>query len=490
MTYFDGSEDLQGDHWYYNAKLQYAYWKRYERRDTMLLQGSSYSHLSWHMISRMASADGYADIKQLLDERSPSFETYYRGNFMPLDIGWYGIGLERLSFDDIEYVCSRSIGYDSSIGWSTPVSALDNAPRGREMLEMAGRYEKLRLAGTFDGATKERLRQPGQDVRLVQHGGRWGFVDCVYDPPVAVTDTDGKANAWALPPAPAGRGTGGAASLEAELAVGPALRPGANWDRDDNVVLEDFATLAPYAATPGNDYEKFVIGPGKLGAVKEGVTQSFELTQEHSRTGAAVGKYEAVSTLGDQSGWSAVGKRFPEPLDLSWMAGIGIWVHGDGKGAQFKVQLRDTAGQWNDHYIHMDYTGWRYHELVKPQSGELDRSKVEYLLFYFNGLPGKETSAVYVDTVKALRELSPPLRDLTLTVGDRSLTFPGVFDTGQTILYRGRDGSELLTWGQGRQPLKPEGGELTLPEGDSEARLTTSGVLTRMVTVRTARVYP
>jgi hypothetical protein len=172
------------------------------------------------------------------------------------------------------------------------------------------------------------------------------------------------------------------------------------------------------------------------------------------------------------------------------MAGIGIWVHGDGKGAQFKVQLRDTAGQWNDHYIHMDYTGWRYHELVKPQSGELDRSKVEYLLFYFNGLPGKETSAVYVDTVKALRELSPPLRDLTLTVGDRSLTFPGVFDTGQTILYRGRDGSELLTWGQGRQPLKPEGGELTLPEGDSEARLTTSGVLTRMVTVRTARVYP
>jgi hypothetical protein len=546
MTYWDGSERLQGDHWYYNPKMQYAFWKRYQNRDTMLMQGSSYAHLSWHLHSRMASADGYRDIKRLLDERSPGFETGYRRNFMPLDIGWYGLGQQRLTFDDIEYVCCRSIGFDSSIGWSTPVSALDNYPRSRELLEMCGRYEKLRLEDAFDEATRARLREPGKDYRLKPDGDRWRFVGVEYDEPVEVIDTDGQANVWSLTPGPSPEGRGEKAAgqatspvlevgrgekavgqatspvlevgrgekavgqatspvlevgrgekavgqatspvLEVEIAVGASIRPGANWDREDNVVLEDFRTLAPYAATEGNDYEKFVIGPGKMGAVKEGVTQRFELTNDNSRAGQPVAKYEAVSTLGDKSGWSAIGKRFPEPLDLSWMAGIGLWVHGDGKGASFKVQLRDTAGGWNDHYIAMTYTGWRYHELVTPQSGELDRKHVAYIIFYFNGLPGNETSSVYIDTVKALRELSPAIRDISLTLGAAKVTFPGEFETGQTILYRGLANCELLTWGRGRQPIKAEGQELTLSQGDNQARIEVNGILTRALTVRTARV--
>jgi len=487
MTYWDGSERLQGDHWYYNPKMQYAYWKRYKNRDTMLMQGSSYAHLSWHLHSRQASADGYRDIKRLLDERSPGFENWYKRNFMPLDIGWYGLGQERLTFDDIEYVCCRSIGYDSSIGWSTPVSALDNYPRSRELLEMCGRYEKLRLEGAFDEATKARLREPGKDYRLVPDGDGWRFVDAEYDPPVDVTDIDGKANVWSLTPGPSPSGRGEKAGLEVEIRVGDSVRPGANWDREDNLVLEDFRTLAPYAKE-GNDYAKFVIGPGKMGAVKEGVTQRFELTTDNSRTGQPVAKYEAVSTLGDKSGWSAIGKRFPEPLDISWMAGIGLWVHGDGKGASFKVQLRDAAGGWNDHYIPLTYTGWRYHELVTPQSGELDRQHVAYIIFYFNGLPGNETSTAHIDTVKALRELSPPIRDISLTLGAAKVTFPGEFETGQTILYRGLANSELLTWGKGRQPIKAEGQELALAEGGNEAHIEVNGGLTRALTVRTARV--
>ena len=484
MTYWDGSERLQGDHWYYNPKMQYAYWQRYKNRDTMLMQGSSYAHLSWHLHSRMASADGYRDIKRLLDERSPSFETWYKPNFMPVDIGWYGIGQDRLTFDDVEYVCCRSIGYDSSIGWSTSVAALDGNPRAREMLQMCGRYENLRLDGYFDEATRAQLRRPNRDYRLVQDGDRWRFVDVAYDEPVQVTDIDGEHNVWKI----ANQGPNAGQPVEVEIKVGASLRPGDNWDREDNVVLEDFETLAPYAATAGNEYEKYVIGPGKHGAVKEGVTQRFGLTTEDSRTGQPVAKYEAVSTLGDKSGWSAVGKRFPEPLDISWMAGIGLWVHGDGKGAAFKVQLRDAAGGWNDHYITMNYTGWRYHELVTPQSGELDRQHLEYLIFYFNGLPGKETSIVYIDTVKALRELSPPVRDIGLAIGGSKAIFPGDFDTGQTILFRGPGSCELLVWGQGRQPFTPQGRELTLAPGDNAARIEVDGILTRELTVRTARV--
>jgi hypothetical protein len=485
MAYFDGSERLQDDHWYYNPKIQYAYWKRFENRDRMLLQGSSYSHFSWHMHARQASADGYRDIKQLLDERSPRFEAGYRKNFMPLDIGWYGIGQQRLTADDAEYVCCRSIGFDASIGWSTSVAALDGNPRSRELLEMAGRYERLRLAGAFDEATKARLREPGQDFRLVGDGDDWRFVPVEYDAPVTVAATDGTQNVWPV------TNTGGnpAQPVEIEVSAGPLAQPGANWDRDDNLVLESFETLAPYAESPQNEYEKYVIGPGKHGAVKEGVTQRFELTTEVTRTGAATGMYQATSALHDNSGWSAVGKRFEPALDISWMQGIGLWVHGDGKGAAFKVQLRDDKGGWNDHYIRMDYEGWRYHELVKPQAGELDRSHVEYLIFYFNGLPGDETSTVYIDTVKALRELTSPLSDISIAVGNAELRLPVTLGENQSLLFRAMDDCTLYEWGKEPTPIEPTGAPPVLTQGENEMRVGVAGELTHSLIVRVAKVY-
>jgi hypothetical protein len=137
----------------------------------------------------------------------------------------------------------------------------------------------------------------------------------------------------------------------------------------------------------------------------------------------------------------------------------------------------------------MSYTGWRYHELVTPQSGELDRQHLAYLLFYFNGLPGNETSTVYIGTVKALRELSPPVKDISLSIGDAKVTFPGTFETGETILYRGLDNCERLTWGKGREALKAQGQALALKEGGNDARVEVDGILTRLLSVRMARVY-
>jgi hypothetical protein len=208
-----------------------------------------------------------------------------------------------------------------------------------------------------------------------------------------------------------------------------------------------------------------------------------------TRTGAATGMYQATSALHDNSGWSAVGKRFEPSLDISWMQGIGLWVHGDGKGAAFKVQLRDDKGGWNDHYIRMDYTGWRYHELVKPQSGELDKSHLQYLIFYFNGLPGQETSTVHIDTVKALRELTPPVRDISVAVGDAQLTLPVTIGEGQSVLLRGMDDCTLYRWGQEPTPIRPTGTAPTLAKGANELRIDVAGQLTHSLIVRVAKVY-
>src|SRR5690606_315238 len=102
MVYWDGSERLQGDHWYYNAKLHKAFYDRF-RNKNMLLQASSHNHYSWHIVSRNASADGHGDLKGYLDQRTPSF-AWFRNNLMPLDIGWYYVYNTDATTDMFEYV--------------------------------------------------------------------------------------------------------------------------------------------------------------------------------------------------------------------------------------------------------------------------------------------------------------------------------------------------------------------------------------------------
>jgi hypothetical protein len=87
MIYFDGSEALQGDHWYYNAKMHKTFYDHLENKN-IFMQASSYSHYSWHLLSCNASADGHGDLKGYLDERSGGLNAIQH-DFMPLDIGWY-----------------------------------------------------------------------------------------------------------------------------------------------------------------------------------------------------------------------------------------------------------------------------------------------------------------------------------------------------------------------------------------------------------------
>ena len=46
---------------------------------------------------------------------------------------------------------------------------------------------------------------------------------------------------------------------------------------------------------------------------------------------------------------------------------MGLWVKGDGSGALLNVQIRSPReyhGCISDHYIDLDFTGWRYVELL------------------------------------------------------------------------------------------------------------------------------
>ncbi|MFQ6096131.1 MAG: hypothetical protein ACE5O2_00260 [Armatimonadota bacterium] len=452
MLYFDGSERLQGPHWYYNARIQKAYYDRLDNKD-ILLQGSSYSHYSWHIVSRHASADGQRDWKAYLDERLPRF-AYYSRNLMPLDLGWYGIWSPQTRLDEVEYILQKSLGFDCSVSVQTNPTMLRTHPEMPQILRSVATYERLRRTRYFPDRIRKALREPGEEYRLRGDEGEWRFHPVTYGEPHRITDLDGKQNVLHIAREPGDE----RAALEVELRVGRMLRPGPAYQSPDALLLEDFENLAPYLGESANDIERFVIGPGKAGAVRQGVTQRFESVTENAVRGARCGKYTATSSLPSIGGWSSIGKKFDPPLDLSWHKAIGFWLRGDESGALFKLQLRD-AQRATDYYIKVDYSGWRYHQLLRPKEDPIDYRAVRYLVFYYNAMPARRTCTCCIDDVKALRVADEvPLRAPYIELDGKRLTFPVELREGDILKWRSSGECRVVRVGQqATTPVEPRG---------------------------------
>jgi hypothetical protein len=467
MLYFDGSERLQGDHWYYNARLHKAYYDKLKNKD-VLLQASSFSHYSWHLLARTASADGHGDLKGYLDERSPWFVSFGRSG-MPLDIGWYYGYDPNATADMFEYVLGATVGYDASMSFQVSVGAAQKHPFTGDILDMIRRYEQLRLSGRVDSAMKERLRIDPQlggektpeereklldlrrDYRLLGEEGKEVFQRVVYSPWREITTADEAQAGW-----PIQVGTGPArVGIQVHALPGPWLNPGPAYHASDAVVLESFDDLAPYLRQPVARTNVQLIEPDQGGSTFPGVTQRLELRRDEAREGESYAVYTAASTLPGENGWSAIGRQFSPPLDLSWHKGIGFWMRGDGQGGAFKLQLRDTKGAM-DYYITNNFTGWRYQQLSRPAQDPIDYSQVHSLTIYYNGLPGRKAVACGLDDVKALRSLDErQVVDPVVEVGEHRFTWSGAL----------REGQYLILWPG--EPIRHYGPPLTEPESSA-----------------------
>jgi hypothetical protein len=448
MIYFDGSERLQGDHWYYNARMHQAYYDKLANRN-VLLQASSCSHYSWHLLARSASADGHGDLKGYLDERSPGFD-YLARNGMPLDIGWYYGYDPQATPDMFEYVLGATIAYDASVSFQVSVDAAARHPFTSEILDLIARYEQLRLSGRVPSAMKARLRidpalggkrddaerqrLAGQrrEYRLLGDAAHPVFQRVVYTPWHEVVSPAEDARTWRI------RVDQGPAQVGIQLhpQPGPWLAAPAVYSSPEALLLEAFDNLAPYkSSTPADQYVDR-LGPGEAGSVLPGVSQEIRLAEDDVRSGTRYAIYTANSTLSQGVGWSVFGRSFSSPLDLSWHQGIGFWLRGDGQGGQFKLQLCDDRGAM-DYYIANDYSGWRFQQLVRPQKDTIDYRRVQRLLFYYNGLPGRTQVSCGIDDVKALRKLE-----------ERRVTDPFVEIDGQRLAMQGslREGQYVLAW--------------------------------------------
>jgi hypothetical protein len=272
----------------------------------------------------------------------------------------------------------------------------------------------------------------------------------------SISSYDGADNVWEIQsPWLDGRSRPAAVTIRHQ-AGGLALASGASLA--GSLLIEPFADVAAFAEGPANPYEKRVSGAGKTvtaqGVASEGVTQSFSAMPAVLQREAAGAWFKALNT--GRGNWSAKGRRFDPPLDLSAYGAVSLWLHGDDNRQTLRVQFWDAKGTYADASVPIDFSGWKRLPLAfsAAQPG-FDWSRVEYFILVYNDLPLQRECAVGLADLRALKvENEQPLRleQMELLVNGETLALPTALTGTETLLLDARGQGSV--WNGGTEPLR------------------------------------
>lgn len=158
--------------------------------------------------------------------------------------------------------------------------------------------------------------------------------------------------------------------------------------------------------------------------------------------------------------WSQIGTAYKHPY-FSMMPGdaMGLWVKGDGSGALLNIQIRSPReyhGCISDHYIDLDFVGWRYVELLLrerdserltdytwPYSGaggshavyrnSVDRAHLSEVNVLLNEIPAGGQIDILLSPIHSLSSRKVELANPQLQIGATTVTFPVTLQSGQYI---------------------------------------------------------
>ncbi len=471
----DGGDAVAGreNAWYYQSKFTFEIWKRLKR--PAIMEMSTFHHHLWYVRSRMGAWDHPTrSHKRFIDIHCRANQRLRR-QFLPGHLGWWafktwrGLDSEPTYEDDIEYLCTKALANDTglSIMGITP-SNVGKIPALPRLAGIVRRHEALRNAGYFSEATKEKLRMPGKEFSLFQGAdGEWRF-----RPAQRVRHKVESRETWSSNWSVTNRFEAQVPAIRIEALT--AVRP---YGDENGIVLADFGQDAPLPEA----------------SAQPGVAAALVPSPTPSRPGTASGRFSATNSNATAvRAWCKLGKTFSPPLDLSGNRALGLWVFGDGKGEVINLQQTSPSHLSHgiaDHYIVVDFTGWRYFELVEPEGAryaeyswpyggiysmyrESIRPKtVATLSLWYNNLPPGAEAACYLSPVRALPTVRAKLRDPRVTIGDATILFPVEIETGQVLEFRppgdcrlfGRKGEELAR-------VVPVGDLPTLVSGDNSIR--------------------
>jgi hypothetical protein len=450
----DGSDILGGgeNFWHYSAKFTYEIVRRLER--PALMEMSAMTHHLWFVRSRIGAWDhSRRGHKKFIDLHCQA-NREGAGMFLPSNLGWWALMTcsgpadgapyplkgwsgpqDETTFpDDIEYLCGKALGNDFSLSLiGIDAEQFKNDPYMRRLAGIILNYETLRRQNYFSQNVKDQLRQPGREFTLERNAdGQWQLRQVRYDKH-KVTAIDGTGNVWRVEN-PCGRQPM-RMRIEALASAGP-------YDHSDSITLVDFAQANPWTER----------------AQAEGVTAEYEASKEQVKDWPISGKLTAVNSLSTRKGtWARLTKNFDPPINLSRQPALGVWIYGDGKGEILNFQLkRPSHLAWGagEHYVVIDFTGWRYFELVEPESVRhadyswpygglyeiyrefVNTEQVETLSVWYNNLPAEGSVTCYLGPIRAIPLAQTKLVNPQMIINGSTCVFPVEMEMGSYLEYQ------------------------------------------------------
>jgi hypothetical protein len=344
-------------------------------------------------------------------------------------------------------------------------------PICKQAAEILKQYEELRQKKYFGEEVKKLLRQPGKEYTLFQNeNGDWNFKPATYkkhkiaglEHPTAKWTTDNQFDDQPIK-----------LRIETLMSVKP-------YDDPSNIVL-----------TYCSDGTDFIIQSNAAG-----VSGRIKAAEEKTVTGEqTVAYFSKNSGESPQDGsYINMEKKYDTLLDLSKNQALGVWIKGDGNGQILNLSLRSPVhishGAHGDHFVKIDFTGWKYFELVEIESSRISDyiwpndshfyvydsyrhviqfRNIESLQFWYNHLPkGKEVKTV-IGPVKAIPMITGYVENPSVTIDGKKVIFPVKMESGMYLEFRSLNDCKLYgSKGEFIEDVKPQGTVPELKKGNNE----------------------
>jgi len=434
MDALDGEDILGGSEngWHYGSKYVFEIWKNLQRPAAMEM--STFHHHLWYVRSRLGAWDHPTrSHKRFIDIHCTANEDCRR-MFLPGQLGWWAFKTwsnqqgEPTYADDIEYLCGKCLGTDTGLAiMGINPDNVSDIPALPRLADIMKRYENLRHANYFPESVKAKLRVPGDEFKLIHTSDEeWKLRPIQYSKH-KVEGINGWSNIWKV------HNKFGKQPLQLRI---EALISAGHYNSPENVTLADFSDAGDFS---NQDAESLI-------------SANLQPSSTQVKIGPVSGFYTASNTSGKQQGtWTKTGKTFSPPLDLSQQQGMGVWIHGDGQREVLNFQVRSPehlVSGIGEHYVIVDFTGWRYFELIEPEGERyaeyswpygsiysiyresINYSQVESLSLWYNNLPPNKTVTCYLSPIRALPLVNAKLRNPSVTVGDKTIIFPIEIESG------------------------------------------------------------
>jgi hypothetical protein len=286
--------------------------------------------------------------------------------------------------------------------------------RTDEILGLFREYENLRLNSYFLQSIKDQLKEPGYDYKLFKDNKGLSYFRKIKYGPEHFVQVGKESSRWQFSnefqPQPL------------SLRIRASYTPSAYSDPRNITLIS--GTNAEEAKSSSGE---------QLSGILE--------RSRNSPPGGGNSLRLAATNLAEQrSSWYRKAFFFAKETDLSNHRMLGTWVDGDGSGALLNLQLGIPRGTSIDHYVDLDFEGWKYfqfpwceadrvfdydwpylwkHSLVSLRWREVDR-----IALYLNDIPARESVDCHIGPVKALRLLASSLTNPSVSVGDKNIVFP------------------------------------------------------------------